>query len=311
MDTEQPLFMFQIMDGYSFRNTMGIIKSEIEEATMIVSAQSVEISFLNSSRCGVHNITLHPQEFTIYRYNIRDEEGNLLPEYPIGFKTSEMFNTTKGIGKRDGIRLYWLLGDNKINVQPIKTSTKDPGRAAALFVKILPLEHKRYGTFTDKTEPNVKVQAKDFADLCSQAGTSKCSCLQIIGYPNGVEFKGILPNQAEAFISRFISQTQIINPKAPEKLANIDEIDSILKNFTFLENQSGPKLSLNIVQNEDFMAVKVPIATTKALSKIHNISSTGTMLKFFFVEGKPTRLESPIGTYGTYVISLRNINTRT
>lgn len=297
-----------IMDGYSFRNTIGIIKSETDYATMVVSEKSIEISFLNRSKCAVHRIVLYPQEFTMYRYNIRDQEGNLLKEYPIAFETNEMFNTTKGIGRRDGIRLYWLAGDNKINVQPIKMSTKDPGRAGALFVKILTMEHIRYETGSYNSEPNVRVQAKDFADLCSQANTLRCTSLEIVGHNSGVTFKGILANQTMASINRFVSQTEV--PKTAKAASNMEEIDNVLDNLrisdTHLAAPMTTGLSLNVVKSEDLMTVKVPIGTVKALSKIHNISPPGTLLRFYFAEGKPTKVESPIGIYGLYTICLRN-----
>lgn len=308
MDTSQTLFLMHIMDGYSFRNTIGIIKSETDYATMVVSEKSIEISFLNTSKCAVHRIVLYPQEFTMYRYNIRDQEGNLLKEYPIAFETNEMFNTTKGIGRRDGIRLYWLAGDNKINVQPIKMSTKDPGRAGALFVKILTMEHIRYETGSYNSEPNVRVQAKDFADLCSQANTLRCTSLEIVGHNSGVTFKGILANQTMASINRFVSQTEV--PKTAKAASNMEEIDNLLDNLrisdTHLAAPVTTGLSLNIVKSEDLMTVKVPIGTVKALSKIHNISPPGTLLRFYFAEGKPTKVESPIGIYGLYTICLRN-----
>lgn len=308
MDTSQPLFLIHIMDGYSFRNTIGIIKSETEYATAVLSEKEIEISFMNSSKCAVHKISLNTQEFTMYRYNVRDQAGNLLPEYPIAFETNEMFNTTKSIGRRDGIRLYWLQGDNRINVQPIKTTTKDPGRAGALFVKILTMEHVRYDTGTYSPEPNVRVQSKDFADLCSQANTLKCTSLDIVGHSNAVTFRGILANQTVASVSRFVSQTE--TPKAPRSATNIDEIDNLIGQLRFGDapqaNSVTSGLSLNIVKSEDLMTVKVPISTVKALSKIHNISPSGTLLRFYFAESKPTKLESPIGTYGSYTIYLRN-----
>lgn len=312
MDTSQTLLLMHIMDGYSFRNTIGIIKSEIDYATMVVSEKQIEISFLNTSKCAVHKIKLNPQEFTMYRYNIRDQEGNLVSEYPIAFETNEMFNTTKGIGRRDGIRLYWLAGDNKINVQPIKMTTKDPGRAGALFVKMLTMEHVRYDTGHYSSEPNVRVQAKDFADLCSQANTLKCTNLEIVGHNTGVTFKGILANQTMASINRFVSQTEV--PKTAKAASNMEEIDNLLDNLrindTITPSIAAPLstgLSLNILKSEDLMTVKVPIATVKALSKIHNISPSGTLLRFYFAESKPTKLESPIGTYGIYTICLRNV----
>jgi hypothetical protein len=302
---EQTLFLVHIMDGYSFRNTIGIIKSETENATMVLSPEGIEISFMNTSKCAIHNIKLNKKEFTSYSYNIRDEKGDLVDSYPIAFETNEMFNTTKGIGRRDGIRIYWLPGDNKINIQPIKMTAKDPGRAGALFVKILTIEHLRYdvaGTYP--VEPNVRVQAKDFSDICSQANTLKCAYLEIIGHANGVTFKGILSNQTVAYINSFVSQTEV-NNKPNDNRSSQQDLDMILRNIKHEENTlSG--LNLNIIKSEDLMTVKIPISTVKALSKIHNISPTGTLLRFFFSEGKPTKIESPIGTYGLYIICLKN-----
>jgi hypothetical protein len=304
-NTTQTLFLMHIMDGYSFRHTIGIIKSETDYATMVVAEKSIEISFVNTSKCAIHKILLKPQEFTMYRYNIRDKDGELVKEYPIAFDTSEMFNTTKGIGRRDGIRLYWLAGDNRINVQPIKMSTKDPGRAGALFVKILTMEYIRYDVNAYNEEPNVRVQAKDFADLCSQANTLKCATLEIAGQETGVTFKGMRANQTMASINRFVSQTDV--PKTAMAASNLDEIDNLLDNLRISDvvtpSQGG--LSLNIVKRDDLMTVRVPISTVKALSKIHNISPSGTLLRFYFAMGRPTKLESPIGTYGTYIICLR------
>jgi hypothetical protein len=309
MDASQTLFLMHIMDGYSFRNAIGIVKSETDYATMVLSPKSIEISFINASKCAIHKVVLNTQEFTMYRYNIRDADGELCPEFPIAFETNEMFNTTKSIGRRDGVRLYWLPGDNRLSVQPMKMSTKDPGRAGALYVKILTMEHIRYdvsGSYS--TDPNIRVQAKEFADICSQANTLKCTNLEIMGHSSGVSFKGILPNQTIACINRFTSQTEV--PKLPTKGGpdNIDEIDNLIGNLRISEMPAmvPSGLSLNVVKSEDMMTVKVPIATVKALSKIHNISPAGTLLRFYFAEGKPTKVESPIGTYGVYTICLRN-----
>jgi len=307
MDTSQPLFLMHITDGYSVRNIIGIIKRETEFATMIVSPKEITISFLNTSKCAVHKIVLNTGEFTKYEYNIKDNDGNLVDECPITFDTNEMFNTTKGIGRRDGIRLYWLPGDNKINVQPIKTSTKDPGRAGALFVKILSMEHTRYDVGTHSLEPNVKVQAKDFADLCSQAGTLKCTSVEIVGHNAGVTFKGMRANQTMASINRFMSQTQV--HKKEVSASNMNELDDMLDNLRISNTNTNPGvssgISLNVIQSDELTTAKVPILTVKALSKIHNISPSGTLLRFWFARGEPTKIESPIGTYGHYIICLR------
>ena len=305
MDTSQALFLMYITDGYSFRNTIGIMKSETDYATMIVSPNSIEISFLNSNKCGVHKISLRPTDFTTYIYNIRDQDGKLLPEYPIAFETNELLNTTKSIGRRDGIRIYWMAGDNKLNVQPIKTSTKDPGRAGASFVKIHNMEYVRYDAGVYNNDPNVRVAAKDFADLCSQASTLKCTSLDIVGQHNSVIFKAILANNTIAAVNRFGSQNE--TTKMTNRVANIGDIDNLLNNLRIVESPTiNNGLSLNIIKSEDFMTVRVPISTVKALSKIHNISPNGTLLRMYFGEGKPTKIESTIGTYGSYTICLRN-----
>lgn len=304
-NTTQTLFFAHIMDGYSFRHTIGIVKSETDYATMVVSEKSIEISFVNTSKCAIHKILLKPQEFTAYRYNIRDKDGAVVKEYPIAFDTSEMFNTTKGIGRRDGIRLYWLAGDSRISVQPMKMSTKDPGRAGALFVKILTMEHIRYDVNAYDDEPNVRVQAKEFADLCSQANSLKCATLEIVGHDTAVTFKGMKANQTMACINRFVSQTGV--PKTADAASNLDELDNIISNLRIAEISppTSGGLSFNIVGKDDLMTVRIPISTVKALSKIHNISPAGTQLRFYFAVGRPTKVESPIGTYGTYVICLR------
>lgn len=308
MEASQTLFLMHIMHGYSFRNTIGLIKSEIDIATMVLSPKTITISFVNSSGCANHKITLYTDEFTLYQYNIRDDKGELIPEYAIAFEMDEMANSTKGIGRRDGIRLYWLAGSDKISVQPVKTSTRDPGSAGALFVKILNIEYKRYEIPSYyAAEPNVRVQAKDFASVCTQANTSRCSALEIVGHPNSVTFRAMQPNNTMAAINRFTAQTEATRTVTSQ--SNMNQLDNLLANIRVSDNiyvQPSCSLSLNVIKREDLMTVRVPIATVKALSKIHNISPDGTLIRFYFLEAKPTKLESPIGTYGLYVICLRN-----
>lgn len=312
MDLSQTLFYAHISDGYSIRNTFNIIKGETDDATMILSPDKIQISFINNLKCAIHKVIINTSEIPAYSYNIRDSNGELMPEYPVAFNTNAIFNTTKGIGRRDGIRIYILKDDNKISIQPIKGNSKDPGRAGALFVPILTLEYSKYdvnGTYN--SEPNVRVQAKEFADICSQVNTLKCNILEIVGQNYAVTFRGLLPNNKIASVNRFTANNIAIknngsfnsNGSIPK---NMDEIDNLIDNLCIEPQPKSSALSLNIVTEEDLMTVKVPISTVKALSKIHNISPQGTLLKFYFAQSKPTKIESPIGTYGTYVICLRS-----
>lgn len=313
MDSETN-FLLQALDGYSFRNIVGLIKGETDIATMILSPKKVEISFVNTSKCAVHKIVINTSELSRYRYDIRDEEGNLYPEFPVAFETDEIYNTTKGIGKRDGICLYWLKGDHKINIQPIKP-TKDLSKAGALFVKIIHIEFTRcIIPEIYNSEPNIRILAKDFADLCGQTNSLKCSYLEISGEANKVVFTGILANNTPANIARFAGQNEVMPSEftGNSTPANISgEIESLLRNLR--ENQETSKsgtstgLTLNVVKNNILARIKVPISTVKALAKIHNISPPGTLLRLYFKEEQPVKIESPISTYGVYTICIRNI----
>jgi hypothetical protein len=304
----QPLFFIHIMDGYSFRNMIAVIKSETDYATMVLSKQLIEFSFMNSNKSAIHKIALYPRDFVTYTYNVCDDEGVLVPECPIAFETSQMFNTTKNIGRKDSIRLYWLPEDNQIYVQPLKTAVKDPGRAGALFVKIMSMEHVRYDIGAWGEEANVKIQAKDFAEICTQANTMKCTWLELIGQDAGVVIKGILPNQTMAFVNRFASQTHPTQSSSAPS-SNLPEIDDILRNLKNSNPAPGGNsggLSLKIVSNNDARTIRVPISTVKALSKIHNIGPPNSLIHFYFSGGRVsnTKLECHIGNYGKYTICL-------
>ena len=96
--------LFMLSDGYTLRNSFMIMKGEIDVTTMILSPTGIEISFVNENKCGVHDVVLHASEFSMYRYDFRDEEGNLLPSI-LSLLACEMFNPTKNIGRKDGVRI--------------------------------------------------------------------------------------------------------------------------------------------------------------------------------------------------------------
>src|SRR5579863_9533822 len=98
MENRQPLFLLHLVNGYTLRNVMKIIKSEVTQTTLILSEKSIEISFINNKKSAVHKIMIDPQECNNWIYNFRNEDGSLMEEYPIGFDTTEFYNTTKKIG---------------------------------------------------------------------------------------------------------------------------------------------------------------------------------------------------------------------
>lgn len=285
----KPMLSVGLPEGYPFRNAASIVKSETEHAAMSFFPDRIEISFSNKSKCTVHKLVILA-EHIVYLYDPRDSQGELLPEYTITFETSELFNTTKGIGRRDGIVLYVLPDESVIRVQPKKSGNKDSGKSSDLFVNIINQDSSKYGTPELTGPPNNRIQAKDFSDVCNQGTTMKCSHLNIRCFDVGLEFLGVLPNQTKAFSSRFLSQATLANGGQPT----------------------------GAYEGEPLFSIRVPIATVKALSKIHNVSSPGVLLKFYYSmypskDGSVSKdglicIESPIGNYGTYSIGLKDCN---
>lgn len=309
MSAPKTSFLIHICDGYSFRNMIGIIKTETEVATMLLSPKLIQISFMNKSGCAIHNIVLNTGEMDSYTYNVTNDKGELCPEFPIAFETNDIFNSTKNIGRRDGISMYWLEGDRKINIQPLRTASVGLGKSTALFLNILNVEYRRYDISQNyDAEPNVRVKSKDFADLCSQANALKCAYLEIQGYRNAVTFKGILPNNTVASYNRFESRIMTGVDTKPVEQIDISRICHIDYIPSEADICSASRIKLNILKPEQLTVVQIPISMVKALSKIHNIAPAGNQLKFFFKENMPTKIETTIGIFGTYSVCMKNFS---
>ena len=279
------LFSANITDGYSFKNTIGMIKNEIDEITLVVSKSSITVRFVNKGEYAIHDLYINTEELSEYSYDILDHE-----QYPITVNTSELFNTTKAIGRKDSLKIYWLDGYEKLCIQPIKSS-KETGRSSASFINIINKTHTTISLNNEynSNEPSIKIQNRDFTDICQQANVLKCNFLEISGNSNFVIFKGILPDETYGMMSRHTAQNKKVN--------NNEDSHKI----------SSGQLELNIVnKSEDVMKVKVPIITIKTLAKLHTISPSGTLLKFSFANDKPVKIESKIGSYGIYKIYLRD-----
>lgn len=297
-DRPTMLFFVNIVDGYSFRNTMAIVKNETDVATMVLSPRKIEITFINISQCACHKIEINTSEIAGYDYNVRNKNGELRSEYPVSFDTNQFFTTIRNVTRRDTIRFYLFDGETKIRVQPL-TNVKDSSQTGAFFVNIINKEYTRYESSGDyREEPNVRVQAKEFAGLCSQANTLKCNTVTIAGEENGIVLRGYLANKNLAFVKPYSSQNSALACRRLLSEGDEKEEDARNANLTLPKEEEGQFL------------VSVPIATIKALSKIHNISPNNTQLRFYFLDEKPTKLVSPIGTYGTYTICLRNQHSR-
>ena len=276
------LISCNVSDGYTLKNTFGMLKNETDEITIVVSKETIKIQFVNKGQYGIHDLCIMTEELAEYSYDILGHD-----EYPITVNTTELFNTTKAIGRKDGIKIYWPENFEKLCIQPIKAS-KETGRASASFINIINKTYTKIDFPNDSTESTIKIQNREFSDICQLANTLKCQFMEFSGNANYVIFKGILPDESCGTMSRYTSNS---------KKSTSDDANKI----------SNGQLELNIVNKvDDVMKIKVPINTIKTLSKLHTISPSGTLLKFSFAPDRPVKIESKIGSYGIYKIHLRD-----
>ena len=125
------LFSATINDGYSFKYVMQMIKNENDEVTIIISKNKMSMTFINKGNYAIHDYILDTNELASYTYSIMDHD-----EYPITVNAGELLSTTKGIGKKDGIKISWLQANDKIGIQIIK-SGKNIDSIPVLYVNII------------------------------------------------------------------------------------------------------------------------------------------------------------------------------
>jgi len=303
---EEFLFNLHIIDGYAFKNLLTIIKSETKTATMLLSSDNIEISFINNNSEGLHIINMDPHENIEWSYNPRDDNDNLLETYPIGFNGLDVYNTIKNIGMNDSVRLFLIKGENEVMVQPLKSSSKDMGQFKIFKFDIIETEYTRYEVGNYKTTPNIKIYSKSFSDLCSEVANVKCEYINIEGDGEAVTFRGFNGSKKEVYINRYDDLSTTKNNSKPKMVAaNISDIDNLISKIN-VSDISKPKTGLKLkIINEDHITVKVPISTFKSLSKIDNISPKGSVLRFYLEKNQPIKIETAIGTFGTYQIYLK------
>lgn len=281
--TNRTLFLAEITDGYSLRTTICMIKNEQDEITFVASKDKLTITFFNKGQNAFHDINFNPVDFHDYVYNYTNSE-----EYTITVNTTDLFNATKSVGRKDSLKISFKEGGDKLSIQPIKSS-KDNGRSSVSFINIIQKEYSKYDLFNHypANHPCIKMPNRDFSDICSQASTQKCSYLEITILNNTIIFKGVLSDGSFGMASRFVSNNRY------------DE-DKITK-----VNTGKGQLELNIIDCEK-VTIKLPLNTIKTLAKLHNIAPAGAELKFMSEPYKPLKIESKIGSYGVYCIYLRD-----
>lgn len=269
------LFLLHLGDGYAFRNCISVLKPEVGTATMIASPDLIEISFKSRGECSIHKIEIYAKTLDYYKYCICAEPEKVHPEYAFSFAADALFNATKTVDRKDSMTIIWRASLQS-HLIIVRNSLDDlSGAASVLTVPLINLPGERYDLSSAyPLTPNVLVKAVDFADVCSDAATLKCSTFQITGEVSAVHFLGVNPSNDAPLRRRFGTQ-RIVGKAQPETPGTIFE-------------------------------VRVPQTMVKALAKVHNITPGRNHIKFFFVAGRPLKIEMPIADYGLYTICIRD-----
>lgn len=274
--TNNPLFLADIMDGYSFRNIIDMFKNETNTITLVVNKQGIKIKFVNKNNCCIHDIIIFAEELNEYNYFMDNEE------FPITVHINELINAIKTISRNDGLKIFLLERFGKLGIQTNK-SNKITENPCSLFVNIILKEYTNLllSDFDYSNIKHIKVLTRSFSEICTKCNTLKCKLLVISGCSNYIEFKGILSDNTIGMIKK-----------------------TTVNNYVENNEQNQNKFELNVIDDNDIVNIKIPISTVKSLSKIHNITSTKT-LKFYLSPKLPIKIESKIGSYGEYSIYLR------
>lgn len=284
------LFTTKISDGYTFRNTISMSKNENPEITLLVSTKGISISFMNKGNNCIHDIDIRAEDLQYFSYNIASHIC-----YPITVNTNQLLNMTKGVGRKDAIKIKWIESWKRLIVQ-LEKSSKTSNRTSDSYVDIIDRLYNKIEVINPFTEedPCIKILSKEFSEICAYISSLKCSYMEVIGNANKITFKGIMADETVA--------------TSRDHIPYINSTDSYIETDSSLimDTLKDDECQLNIIKPEESIKIRIPVITVKALSKLQNIAPPGVLLKLFFIPGKPLKIESVIGTYGNYRMFLKN-----
>jgi hypothetical protein len=295
-------FRAWFQDGYTFRHLIATMQKETQEVTMLVDPTGIIISFVNHGETGMYHITIRGDDLREYEYEATDKNGDLLPHLLLGFSTKTMNEATKTINRKDGIILRLPKSHNQLLLN-VKNSSGSDEKGAAKMIDLTPSpDETEYipAEFGD-IPATVKISSKEFSGICNNIISMKCECMEITGYPKGALFQGIKPG----------GRTVTIFPLGVCPMA-VGQEDSDLEDY--IKNLEVVRTEPVNPQEDDYRVVVtsdssqrfiVPISTVRALSKINNLAPPNNILKLYFGDLLPMKLESPVGGYGKLVLVLR------
>nr|QBK91911.1 MAG: proliferating cell nuclear antigen [Pithovirus LCPAC304] len=291
---DPPLIDAHFTDGYSFRNVLGFYRQTCTRTNIIFTKDKIMINEADATDTILVDCTIETDDLTEYKYNVRDEDGNLIEALACGFTTLEMQKATKMVGKKDAIRLYTKKEENpKIYIQVVHAGSKSDNNIGLRIVSIIEVEVNEFQDIVyQRSSPNARAASTEFAKICADFSSLKCTDTTVIGFEEGIVFQGIESGTL----------------KSVESYGNIPDRRKLLVTEkysipTSSSSTSKPKLSVTLPG--EVCRVRINAKTIRAMTKFNNLSPTG-VIKFFLEEGSPLKIVSPIGCYGKLVLYLKD-----
>jgi hypothetical protein len=306
MSSDGLVVLAYFSDGYSLRNALAFLRQTCTRANFIFTPKGITIKEADATDTILVHYEFYAEELTDYRYNAFDESGNLIPAIACGFQTLEMQKNTKMVGKRDAVMLYTKNEESQnIYIQVVHSGSKSGDNMGLRIVPILDVELDEFEDITyNNLLPNTKTPSSEFAKMCADFSSLKCTYTDVIGFPEGIRFEGI-----ESGTVRAIETFGTINEGNNTETNRHNYIDLLGNNKYSLGSISvphGPHPKLSVKMTGETCRIRINSKTIRAMAKFNNLSPSG-VIKFHLEENKPFKISSNIGCYGKLTLYIKDV----
>lgn len=319
-----PLIYAHFNDGYTFRNSIAIIKQICPQANLTFTKTNISIVKTNKTDDILVMMDIKTSELIQYEMNTYDDHDKPIDEFNIGVDMGELLRIAKNIGKKDGMIMYCNAGDNNLYIKVISNNTRG-GSGSSFMMATFFLERESFSMLQysrDESNPNAKPAASEFAKMCTGMATIKCSYVVARGYAKGISFTAMLPGKVPGQHTQWgiCSSTEPLTDGI--KLTNKVDENELLSGFIFtrpdkdegsksqlLFNREGEHTEntssrLKIEKNSETDKIQIRLPIIKALSKLNNLSTSP--VKLYMDKKMPLKILSKIGSYGELIIFAKN-----
>lgn len=301
------LFFAEIIDGYSFRNSVEYLKATNKKGNFVFSRDKIMYAQDNATGTVLNVMVYYGKELPRYIYN-SDQEQEV-----VGMDLGHLRTLTKPIGKKDSVCLFRMKGNNPFfYIQIISQNNRSSNRDNLNMVRPVNVDVKVFEVppYQRGDIPNCSIPASEFAKTCNAINAVKCTFASIRGYQAGVQIKGITDNGLVGRSDAYGDLSQPIgSPDRRQSPGPRFDLSGLIPRQMKAPQPLGPPRSRGprlVIQNTspDNNEIRVSIATIKALAKLNNLSTQG-MVKFFIEPDHPIKLTTNVGNYGRLMVYLQ------